>query len=136
MNKRAVEENSSDDEFFTKREKSANDVDDFNEFVEKNMNEEKKERVQSYLETTPDDQKERFLHDYIVNMKWKEKDDDFIPQYGIWRIEWLNRYKDIVGDEEEKEDLEEDIKDLDQQDRFEHLYNTRFEQENIITYPR
>ena len=31
MNKRAVEENSSDDEFFTKREKSANDVDDFNE---------------------------------------------------------------------------------------------------------
>ena len=51
-------------------------------------------------------------------------------------IEWLNRYTDIVGDEEEKEDLEEDIKDLDQQDRFEHLYNTRFEQENIITYPR
>ena len=48
----------------------------------------------------------------------------------------MNRYKDIVGDEEEKEDLEEDIKDLDQQDRFEHLYNTRFEQENIITYPR
>ena len=32
--------------------------------------------------------------------------------------------------------VEEDIKDLDQQDRFEHLYNTRFEQENIITYPR
>lgn len=33
-------------------------------------------------------------------------------------------------------DLEEDIKDIDQQDRYEHLYNTRFEQENIVTYPR
>ena len=46
------------------------------------------------------------------------------------------RYNDIVGHPTEEVDLEEDIKDIDQQDRYEHLYNTRFEQENIVTYPR
>ena len=46
------------------------------------------------------------------------------------------RYSDIVGHPTEEVDLEEDIKDIDQQDRYEHLYNTRFEQENIVTYPR
>ena len=35
-----------------------------------------------------------------------------------------------------EEDLEEDIKDIDQQDRFEHLFNTRFEQDNLVMYPR
>ena len=73
----------SDEDFFTKREKDVENADDFNEYVEKNVNEEKKERVKSYLDSTPDDAKERFLHDYIVNMKWKEKDDDFIPQYSF-----------------------------------------------------
>ena len=33
-------------------------------------------------------------------------------------------------------DLDEDIKDIDQQDRYEYLFNTRYEQENIISYPR
>lgn len=41
-----------------------------------------------------------------------------------------------MGDEKPEVDLEEDIKDIDQQDRYEHLYNTRFEQENLVTYPR
>ena len=45
-------------------------------------------------------------------------------------------YNEIVGEEEKKEDLEEDIKDIDQQDRFEHLFNTRFEQDNLVMYPR
>lgn len=50
--------------------------------------------------------------------------------------EWVYRYDEIVGDEKQEVDLEEDIKDIDQQDRYEHLYNTRFEQENLVTYPR
>ena len=33
-------------------------------------------------------------------------------------------------------DLDEDIKDIDQQDRYEYLFNTRSEQENIVSYPR
>ena len=33
-------------------------------------------------------------------------------------------------------DLDEDIRDLDQQDRFEHLFNTRYEQDNLVMYPR
>lgn len=45
-------------------------------------------------------------------------------------------YNEIVGEEEKKEDLDEDIKDIDQQDRFEHLFNTRFEQDNLVMYPR
>ena len=46
-------------------------------------------------------------------------------------------YMEIVGDEAKgEEDLEEDIKDIDQQDRFEHLFNTRFEQDNLVMYPR
>ena len=73
-------EDDSDDEFFTKRAKEVDDADDFNEYIENNVNEEKKERVKSFIDMTPEDAKERFLHDYIVNMKWKEKDDDFIPQ--------------------------------------------------------
>lgn len=49
-------------------------------------------------------------------------------------VELMIRYHDVVGKDEV--DLDEDIKDIDQQDRYEHLYNTRFEQENIVTYPR
>lgn len=73
-------EDTSDDEFFTKREKGTTEFDDFTEYVEKNVHDEKKERVKNFIDTTPEDVKERFLHDYIVNMKWKEKDDDFIPE--------------------------------------------------------
>lgn len=53
-------------------------------------------------------------------------------------FDWLVRgsYNEIVGEEAKKEDLEEDIKDIDQQDRFEHLFNTRFEQDNLVMYPR
>lgn len=80
MIKQAVDDNGSDDDFFTKRENGATEFDDFNEYVDKNVTEDKKERVKKYIDETPEDAKERFLHDYIVNMKWKEKDDDFIPQ--------------------------------------------------------
>ena len=76
------DDDDSDEDFFTKRENDeGNAFDDFNDFVEKNVDDQnKKERVKSFIETTPEDVKERFLHDYIVNMKWREKDDDFIPQ--------------------------------------------------------
>lgn len=40
------------------------------------------------------------------------------------------------ADVKENTELEEDIKDIDQQDRYEHLYNTRFEQDNLVSYPR
>ncbi|KAK8825363.1 hypothetical protein WA538_003060, partial [Blastocystis sp. DL] len=89
------------------------------------MEGDKKERVKGYLESNPEDEKERFLLDYVKNMRWKEEGDDYVPNYN-----------EIVGEEAKKEDLEEDIKDIDQQDRFEHLFNTRFEQDNLVMYPR
>ena len=46
--------------------------------------------MKSFIDMTPEDAKERFLHDYIVNMKWKEKDDDFIPQYLLLLINKLD----------------------------------------------
>ena len=58
-------------------------------------------------------------------MKWREDDDDITPSY-----------EKIIAGVDEKNDLDEDIKDIDQQDRYEHLYNTRFEQDNIVSYPR
>lgn len=87
--------------------------------------EEKRKHVSHYLSEVPEDEKERFLHDYVVNMKWKDDDDNETPSY-----------EQIVGDVKENTELEEDIKDIDQQDRYEHLYNTRFEQDNLVSYPR
>ena len=120
-----MEKADSDDEFFTKRDKSEEEADRFEEYIDKNMEGDKKERVKGYLESNPEDEKERFLHDYVVNMKWKDDDDNETPSY-----------EQIVGDVKENTELEEDIKDIDQQDRYEHLYNTRFEQDNLVSYPR
>ena len=36
-----------------------------------------KKNVQNYLQATPEDEKERFLLDYIKNMRWKGDGDDF-----------------------------------------------------------
>lgn len=121
-----IEDGDSGDEFFTKRDNAEEDTALFEEYIEKNVDEEKKERVKGFLDSNPEDEKERFLLDYVKNMRWKEEGDDYVPSY-----------MEIVGDEAKgEEDLEEDIKDIDQQDRFEHLFNTRFEQDNLVMYPR
>lgn len=116
---------SDDEEFFKKRDAPADTADDFSSFVNTVADEEKRKHVNDYLSEVPEDEKERFLHDYVVNMKWREDDDDITPSY-----------EKIIAGVDEKNDLDEDIKDIDQQDRYEHLYNTRFEQDNIVSYPR
>ena len=44
------------------------------------MDEEKRQRVRGYLDANPEDEKERFLLDYVKNMRWKEEDDDYVPR--------------------------------------------------------
>ena len=131
-----VEDEDSEDEFFTKRDTAEEDSALFQDYVNKNMDEEKKERVKGFLDANPEDEKERFLLDYVKNMRWREEGDDYIPRYDFLLAVHFS-YTEIVGTEAKpEEDLDEDIKDIDQQDRFEHLFNTRFEQDNLVMYPR
>ena len=131
----AVNVDESDDDFFTKRDVSVSNTDQFAQYLEQNLDEEKRTNVESYLKATPEDEKERFLHDYIKNMRWKDDDSDFDFEYA-WEIRSICRNGDNPGEEKTGEDLEEDIKDIDQQDRYEYLFNTRFEQDSLVTYPR
>ena len=68
-------------------------------------------------------------------MRWKDEGDDFDFVYP-WGFRSIYRNGNEPGEEKTKEDLEEDIKDIDQQDRYEYLFNTRFEQDSLVTYPR
>ena len=52
----------------------------FNDYVNEKMDEEKRQRVRGYLGANPEDEKERFLLDYVKNMRWKEEDDDYVPR--------------------------------------------------------
>ena len=52
----------------------------FNDYVNEKMDEEKRQRVRGYLDANPEDEKERFLLDYVKNMRWKEEDDDYVPR--------------------------------------------------------
>ena len=73
----------SDDDFFTKRDVPEDEQDKFAQYLEENVNEEMKKNVKNYLQATPEDEKERFLLDYIKNMRWKDDGDDFDLE---WRI--------------------------------------------------
>ena len=131
-----VEDEDSEDEFFTKRDTAEEDSALFQDYVNNNIDEEKKERVKGFLDANPEDEKERFLLDYVKNMRWREEGDDYVPRYYFLLAVHFS-YTEIVGTEAKpEEDLDEDIKDIDQQDRFEHLFNTRFEQDNLVMYPR
>ncbi|CBK20695.2 uncharacterized protein [Blastocystis hominis] len=121
-------ESDDDEDFFTKRDVPEEEQDKFAQYLEENADEEMKKNVQNYLQATPEDEKERFLLDYIKNMRWKGDGDDFDLDDGHMDVESTKATKDV--------DLDEDIKDIDQQDRYEYLFNTRYEQENIISYPR
>lgn len=80
-----IEDGDSGDEFFTKRDNAEEDTALFEEYIEKNVDEEKKERVKGFLDSNPEDEKERFLLDYVKNMRWKEEGDDYVPRFGlIW----------------------------------------------------
>ncbi|CAG0893188.1 unnamed protein product [Cyprideis torosa] len=71
------------------------------------------------------DEGEAFLKDYILNERFREEDDDEVPDYD-----------EIVGD---GNDLSEDERIIEKQEAFEHKYNFRFEepdQEFIKRYPR
>ena len=62
-------------------------------------------------------------------------------RFGVasWGEIWLvsDGHMDVESAKATKDvDLDEDIKDIDQQDRYEYLFNTRYEQENIVSYPR
>ena len=76
-----VEGGDSEDEFFTRRDTAEEDSALFQDYVAKNMDEEKKERVKGYLDANPEDEKERFLLDYVKNMRWREEGDDYVPRY-------------------------------------------------------
>jgi len=73
------------------------------------------------------DENEKFLKDFILNERYKEKEDkNYIPTY-----------EEIVHDSEGG--LSEDEKTLEEQAEFEHKFNFRFEepdQEYIKKYPR
>ena len=73
----AVNVDESDDDFFSKRDVPASNTDQFTQYLEQNMDEEKRTNIESYLKATPEDEKERFLLDYIKNMRWKDEGDDF-----------------------------------------------------------
>lgn len=66
-----------DEDFFTKRDVPEEEQDKFAQYLEENADEEMKKNVQNYLQATPEDEKERFLLDYIKNMRWKGDGDDF-----------------------------------------------------------
>merc|ERR1719320_549586 len=73
------------------------------------------------------DEGEKFLKDYLLKKRYKEKDnDDYVPSYD-----------EIVHDSDE--DLSEDEKNVTKQEEFEHKFNFRFEEpdeEFIKRYPR
>ena len=81
-----LESGESEDEFFTKRDTAEEDSALFQDYVDKNMDEEKKERVKGYLDATPEDEKERFLLDYVKNMRWREEGDDYVPRYRFFDL--------------------------------------------------
>ena len=55
----AVNVDESDDDFFSKRDVPASNTDQFTQYLEQNMDEEKRTNVESYLKATPEDEKER-----------------------------------------------------------------------------
>nr|CAG4648651.1 EOG090X05XL [Polyphemus pediculus] len=126
-----------DDDLLTLRSKTesqkAKEEDDFKEWLlgQKDIvNEDTKKSLKSlkdYWDNPKLDENEKFLKDFILNERYKEKDDsNYIPSY-----------EEIIHDSEG--DLSEDERTLEQQTEFEHKYNFRFEEpdpEYIKRYPR
>lgn len=126
-------ENSGDEDFFMKREKTSDEIEeedkDFERFLKsKRTARAKKEGedllLHSYLEKDNPDEKERFLRDFVLNNGWLDKNAKDAPRANDYTIE-IDR-TDVNSDEEGKED-EEDDKFDEQADDFEAKYNFRFE---------
>ncbi|OWF47876.1 protein KRI1 homolog [Mizuhopecten yessoensis] len=128
---------SSDDEFLTKRKKSklqkAEEEVDYLNWLKGQKSKLAEDKVGVELESLKDywsnpnlDSGEKFLRDYILNKGHIDKESGRIPTYS-----------EVVDDEDEDFSEEEGL--LDQQEEFERKYNFRFEepdQEFIKSYPR
>jgi len=115
----------------TKQEQEKEDV-EFKEWLKgkkDNVDEDTKSRLKplkDFWSNPKLDENEKFLKDFILNERYKEKEDDYIPTYD-----------EIVHDSDGG--LSEDEKTLEQQAEFEHKFNFRFEEpdaEYIKKYPR
>ncbi|KAK8807384.1 hypothetical protein WA158_004143 [Blastocystis sp. Blastoise] len=130
-----IKDDDDDEDFFVKRPGQEEDEETLESYVEKKIPAGENTPLKQYIQSKPKDEKEKFLYDFVNQRKWKE--NDIIPTY-----------KDIVEGEKENDDdadtkihsdvdLEEDMAELEQADRFESTYNFRFEdQQQLQTFPR
>lgn len=136
--KHAINDEEADDDILTKRNKSEKESEEEAESykawlagqkseVEDTVIENKMKGLRDFWNKDDLDEGEKFLKDYLLNKRYKEKDnDDYVPSYD-----------EIVHDSDE--DLSEDEKNVTKQEEFEHKFNFRFEEpdeEFIKRYPR
>ena len=124
-------ESDSDDDFFTKKEKTDAEMEEenkeFEKFLAKKALKESRQRgedllLHSYLENENPDEKERFLRDFVMNNGWLDKNAGEAPLLSEYAIE-LDKTKVNVSDEDEEDDDDFD----DRNDMFESQHNFRFE---------
>ncbi|CAG9316274.1 kri1 [Blepharisma stoltei] len=115
------------DEILSLRKKTAQEIKDeeakFQEFVEEHTKFEKKEKKDlnelKEFWLSKKDKDEEFLKNFVINRMWKDE------------AETLKTYDEIVDVEDEK--------NYEEAEKFEHVYNYRFEEEGaekIITHSR
>lgn len=127
-------ESDSDEDFFTKKEKTAGEIAEEEKDFEKFLSRTAKKRSQragqdmllhSYLENETPDEKERFLRDFVLNNGWLNRNAEDAPSNQTRVVEL-----DLpVADENDdgSDDGDDDDKFDDNVDAFEASYNFRFE---------
>lgn len=127
------DEESDGDNFFKKKEKSAEEIEaeqnDFEKFLHKQAKKTSRKAgeellLHSYLENEKPDEKERFLRDFVLNNGWLDKNASDAPAAGDYEIEIDQNDPDKTG-EEDPEAGDDEFED--KVDEYEAKYNFRFE---------
>ena len=127
------EEDSEDDDFLVIRGKSKDELEkeeeDFKQWeiskkATEKLNPKKLKSIDSkdllshfWSANDAEDDNDSFLRKYIINEGWIDKDRDRIPSYN-----------EIINDDDE------DMKDIEKQEKFEEKYNFRFEEPYVFNY--
>lgn len=143
------DEEAEEDDFFVKKTRTKEEVEmeeeEYGRFVvERNrkLGAQKGEEylLHTYMEKESLDDKERFLHEFVMNNGWLDRNKTTAPKAFEYEIE-VDRPKSNRkgGEGEETVAVDEDEKFLDAQEETERRHNFRFEEEGadqIVSYGR